>query len=133
MLESHFRIYHGKKMIDYHLFLDAFREPDDIAEDFGGDLVSDEYTAIVSNTAANAATSVSASAIASAGANTSPTSAKVKDISGSPESKVSGNSIIAQDINSVGAQNNAPFSGLRAAGEGNSLSFVVFVSIAFQQ
>lgn len=43
MLESHFRIYHGKKMVDYSAFLGSFN-PEEENEEFG-ELVTDEYTA----------------------------------------------------------------------------------------
>jgi len=48
VLESHFKIYHGKKMIDYNEFLRCYTREEEAEGEYGDttDLVSDEYTAI---------------------------------------------------------------------------------------
>ena len=46
VLESHFRIYHGKKMIDYHEFLRSYQPIEDEETEIGetSELVNDEFT-----------------------------------------------------------------------------------------
>lgn len=112
VLESHFRIYHGKKMVDYRLFLNSFREDDeDPGEDFGGELVADEYTAAHSTASAASHTSDSET-VTTTGAVVNEEIDHAQG-SSSAEGKV-------ESKTENGAQNNAPFSSAGTASNGSS-------------